>query len=125
MAKKNLSEYKKKYNLWRHHAWAAASLISVIIAIRLFLEISGFKDIPNNIIIVIGFILVIYFFISLFFTYKYSSGLSAEQEVIRLESSSDDLEKAKIDAKLEKERLKLEKKKAKAEAKKAKKENKD
>lgn len=124
MTKKNISEYKKKYDLWRHHAWGAASLISVLLAVRIFLEMSGYKDVPNNIIIVIGFILVIYFFVSLFFTYKYSSGLGAEQEIVKVESSTDDIEKARINADLEKERLKLEKKKIKAEVKKAKKQNK-
>lgn len=124
MKPKNLSEYRKKYHVVRHHAWAGSVLLAVLLAVRLFFETSNI-DIDDRIILIIGGILIIYTLIAVILTYKYSSGLSAEQEVIRLESSSDDLEKAKIDAKLEKERLKLEKKKAKAEAKKAKKENKD
>jgi hypothetical protein len=113
---KNLAEYNKKYALWRHHAWAAGLLLSALLAIRIFLEISEVKDIPNEIILIIGCLLLIYLLISLFFTYKYRSGLLAkQQQVIEIKSSSDEIEK---------ERLKVEKKKAKAEAKKAKKKNK-
>jgi len=113
MEKKDLSDYKKRYDLWRHHAWAGGILLSVLLALRFFLELSEFEDIPDFIILPIGILLVCYVLISLFFTYRYRSGLYAEQQqVIRIESSSDGVEK---------ERLKVEKKKAKAEAKKAKK----
>jgi len=113
---KNLSEYRKRYALWRHHAWAAGLLLSALLAVRIFLEISEVKDIPNEIILIIGGLLLLYLLISLFFTYKYRSGLLAEQEqVIEIKSSSDEVEK---------QRLKVEKKKAKAEAKKAKKSSK-
>ena len=71
-----------------------------------------YKDIPDIIILPIGILLVCYVLISLFFTYKYRSGLYVEQkQVIRIESSDE----------VEKQRLKVEKKKAKAEVKKAKK----
>ena len=57
--------------------------------------------------------LVAYIMISLFFTYKYRSGLSAQEPIISVDSSVE----------IEKERVKLEKKKAKNEAKKVKKSN--
>ena len=110
---KNLMEYKKRYALWRHHAWAAGLLLSALLAIRIFLEISDVKDIPNEIILIIGCLLLAYLLLSLFFTYKYRSGLVAQdQQTIEIKTSSDEVEK---------QRLKVEKKKAKAEAKKAKK----
>ena len=110
---KNLTEYKKKYALWRHHAWAAGLLLSALLAIRFFLEISEVKGIPNEIILIIGGLLLAYLLISLFFTYKYRSGLLVEQQqVLEIKTSSDEVEK---------QRLKVEKKKAKAEAKKIKK----
>ncbi|RLI65317.1 MAG: hypothetical protein DRO67_02825 [Candidatus Asgardarchaeum californiense] len=123
MIKENLSEYKKKYALWRHHAWAGSILLSVLLALRIII---GEEYIHNEIVFVVGIILVFYVLISLFFTYKYREGLRAEKEenVIHVKSSSDEVEKARINAEVEKERLKLEKKKVKAEAKRAKKQNK-
>jgi len=114
MEKKDLSEYKRKYQAFRHHAWAGLGFLSVVLAIRLiFFDQSGFLT-P------IVVILAIYIVFALLFTYKYRSGLSAEEKFVQVEPSVE-LEKEKIGAEVEKERLKLEKKKAKAEAKKAKK----
>jgi len=123
MPKKDLAGYKRKYDMYRHHAWAGGILLSVLLAVRALLEISGFSNIPDFIILPVGVILVIYILISIFFTYKYRSGLTVtqEQKIIQVKTSSDDLEKEKIRADVEKERSKLEKKKAKSEAKKQKK----
>ena len=106
MNQKNLSENKKKYNMARHHAWAGTVILSVLLAIRILIP-----DIPNEIMFIIVPILVIYILVSLFFTYKYRSGLSAQETVASVDSSVE----------IEKERLKVEKKKAKNEAKIAKK----
>lgn len=112
MSKKNLSEYKRKYENARHHAWAGSVLLAVLLAIRIFLETSKIDD---RIFIFIGSILVIYILIAVFFTYKYRSGLSIEQKnAIEIKVNSDDIKK---------EKLKLEKKKAKDEVKKAKSKN--
>jgi len=127
MNKKDLSEYKRKYDISRHHAWAGSVLLAVLVATRGFLELSKI-DVNDNIVVILGIILVIYILISVLLTYKYRSGLSSEQKkVVEVyhHDSKDDLEKEKIRADLEKERLKLEKKKAKAEAKKAKKQRKE
>lgn len=108
MKKKDLSEYKRKYDISRHHAWAGGILLSVLLAIRLLIPL------PDEIILPLAIILIVYILIALFFTYKYSSGLSSTQQIAPLPES---IEKEKIQADLEKERLKVEKKKAKAEAK--------
>lgn len=120
MPKKDLIEYKRKYDMYRHHAWAGAILLSVLMAIRALLEILNVSNIPDFIILPIGIILVVYILISIFFTYKYRSGLTIQQEqkIIQVKTTSDDIEKEKIFAKIEKEKLKLEKKKTKAEIKK-------
>ena len=127
MNKKNISEYKRKYDVSRHHAWAGSVLLALLIATRTFLELSNIK-VNDTIVVIIGIVLVIYTLVSVFLTYKYRSGLTSEQKkVVEVyhHDSSDKKKKKKIDAEVEKERLKLEKKKAKAEAKKAKKLNKE
>jgi len=118
MSKKDLVEYKKKYNVFRHHAWAGLGFLSVILAFRLI-----FLD-QAQILTPFVVILAIYIIIALIFTYRYRTGLSAEEKVVKvekIESSSDEVERERISADVEIERLKLEKKKAKSEAKKAKK----
>lgn len=116
MLKKDLAEYKRKYDMYRHHAWAGGILLSVLMSIRVLLDILGVSNIPDFIIFPIGFILVFYVLISIFFTYKYRSGLTVQQNqrIIQVKTTSDDVEKEKIRAKVEKEKLKLEKKKVKA-----------
>lgn len=111
MNKKNLNEYKQKYDFARHHAWAGSVLLAVLIAVRGFIELTDFS-IDDRIILVLGVILIIYILTAVFFTYKYRTGLSAQQKTIEVTITSDNVEL---------EKLKLEKKKAKAEAKKAKK----
>jgi len=110
MKGKDLSEYKRKYHNFRHHAWAGLGFLSVVLAIRLlFLK-------QTEILTPIVVILAIYILVALIFTYIYRSGLSAPDQVVKVEAS-DEIEKERISAEVEKERLKLEKKKAKAEAK--------
>ena len=104
-AKKDLTDYKRRYNLFRHHAWAGLGFISVLLAVRiLFPEL---LELLQPILVV----LIVYVVIALIFTYKYRAGLSAKQETVR---HSKELEKEKIHADVEKKRLKLEKKKTKA-----------
>ena len=112
---KNLSEYKRKYDMSRHHAWAGSVILAVLVTIRGFLELSKI-DVNDLIIVTLGLILVFYVLISVVFTYRYRAGLSSVQKnVVEVKIESNNLEK---------ERLKLDKKKAKSEAKKAKKTNK-
>ena len=109
MKEKDLSKYKRKYEISRHHAWAGTAFLSVLLALRYLVA-----SIPNEIFIPIGSILALYILIGLVFTYKYSAGLSAGQ---RADYKSEELEKEEIRAEVEKKRLKLEKKRAKAKAK--------
>lgn len=109
MANRHLSEYRRKYDISRHHAWAGTALLSVLLAFRhLFLPF------PNYVLIPLGSMLAVYILIALLFTYKYRVGLTAGQVV---DHASEELEEERIHAELEKGRLKLEKKKAKAETK--------
>ena len=112
MTKKDLSGYKRKYQAFRHHAWAGLGFLSILLAVRIVAPLSSGPLEP------IIFVLIVYVVVALLFTYKYRAGLSAKQEVVH---PSEELEKEKIRAEVEKERLKVEKKKAKAESKKAKK----
>jgi hypothetical protein len=118
MKQKNLAEYRKKYDISRHHAWAGTALLSVVLAVRIFILTGEGPKIPDIIFFPIVLVIIIYILISLIFTYNYRSSLTAEQERI---SSADVIEKHKIDADLEKARLKVEKKKAKGEVKRIKK----
>ena len=111
----DLSEYKRKYHTFRHHAWAGLGFLSVVLAVRLlFLE-------QTQILTPVVVILLIYILVALLFTYIYRSGLSAPDKIVKVEPSVE-IERERIDAEIEKERLKLEKKKVKAEAKAKKKE---
>lgn len=116
MNQKNLREYKKKYDIARHHAWAGSVLLAVLIAIRGFLELTDIK-LNDTIVLIIGIILIIYILISVFYTYRYRSGLSDEQKKIEVHIKSKDYKKQEIEAKVEKQRLKVEKKKEKNDAK--------
>jgi len=121
--KKKLSEYKKRYNAVRHHAWAGSVLLAILLAARIFIDSSDIAiENIDIIILILGAIIIVYTMTALFLSYKYRSGLTADGEKeIQIISSTEDLEKEKIKAEVEKERLKLDKKKVKAEAKKEKK----
>jgi hypothetical protein len=110
MTEKNLTDYKRKYQRFRHHAWAGLGFLSVVIAIRIIFSEQALFLTP---IIVI---LAIYIVVALIFTYRYQAGLSAEDTIVKVEPSAE-VEKERLNAEVEKERLKVEKKKVKAEAK--------
>jgi hypothetical protein len=113
MNEKKLAEYKRKYDIARHHAWAGSVILAIVLAIRIFLETTDII-IENWIILIIGGIVVIYTLSAVILTYRYRSGLTSEQKIIQIHSSSESIEKEQLKAKTEKERLKIEKKKAKA-----------
>ena len=70
---------RKKYEWYRHHAWAGLGLLSVFLAIRYFVFI------PDVISLPVIFILVAYILIALLQTYRYSHALIAEKEKLKLE----------------------------------------
>jgi uncharacterized membrane protein len=88
-AKKDLTKYKKRYNLFRHHAWAGLGFLSVLLAVRILF--SELLELLQPILVV----LIVYVVIALIFTYKYRAGLSAKQETFH---HSKELEKEKIRA---------------------------
>jgi hypothetical protein len=114
MTKKNLAEYKRKYNAYRHHAWAGLGFLAV------FSIITALLPEHTQVLTPFIFILIIYVVVALILTYRYRSGLAAEDTVVKTEPSVE-IEKERLNAEVEKERLKVEKKKSKAEAKKEKK----
>jgi MFS superfamily sulfate permease-like transporter len=108
MGKKDFTEYKRKYQAFRHHAWAGLGFLSVLLAISV---IAPWLLVFLSPILVV---LIAYVVISLLFTYKYYKGVSAALGTIQ---GSEEIAKEKIHANVEKKHLKLEKKKAKAEEK--------
>ena len=112
--KKRSVEYKRKYELFRHHAWAGLGLLTVFLALRYFIP-----SIPLWIFLPVGSVLIIYSLIGLLGTYRYSAGLTSPNETM------DSITYKKYyktgNDKSEKMRVKLEKKKLKTEVKKIKK----
>lgn len=110
MTKKDLGEYKRKYDVFRHHAWAGLGFLAV------FSVIVALLPEHTQILTPFIFILIIYIVIALLFTYRYRLGLSAMEEVVHVQPSVE-LEKEKLRAGVKKEQLKVEKKNAKDEVK--------
>ena len=73
MAKKDLSECKRRYDIARHHAWAGSVLLSLLLAFRYVVP-----WLPRYILIPVGALLIIYVMIALVYTYRYRAGLSAQ-----------------------------------------------
>ena len=102
--KKNIGDYKKRYEWYRHHAWAGLGLLSIVLAIRYFFPL------PDLLVLPIAVVLIIYIFVALMFSYKYSIALSVrEEEHMPLsephgETMSTDIKKARL--KVEKKRVK-------------------
>jgi hypothetical protein len=115
MAKADLSEYKRKYEIFRHHAWAGTAFLSILLALRYFIA-----SIPRYIFIPVGILLIVYILIALVYTYRYGAGLSGTRDPGRSAELSE-MENAQTPGP---EGLKIEKKRAKTEAKVRKKEQK-
>jgi MFS superfamily sulfate permease-like transporter len=115
MGKKDLSIYKRRYDIFRHHAWAGTVFLSVLLALRYLIT-----SFPRYIFIPLCTILIIYILISLIFTYKYRTGLYAGYEEAHI---SKELEEVRRDTQAEKERIKAIKKISKTEMKAKKKEH--
>ena len=108
----DLSDRKKKYAISKHHAWAGSILLAILLAIRIFFETSNIRE-YNQLILIIGFFIIIYMLIALIFTYKYRSGLSIDERSINVNISSNDSKDVKINQKYDKNYAKIQKKKAK------------
>ena len=108
MAKADLSEYKRKYEIYRHHAWAGTAFLSILLALRYFIA-----SIPRYIFIPLGTLLIVYILIAVLYTYKYRAGLSRTRDPDRAAGPSE-MGKAQTP---EPGSLKIEKKRAKSEVK--------
>ena len=63
---------------------------------RIFFETSDISyENMDTVILILGAAIVVYTLIALFYTYKYRSGLGAEEKVVQLQTSSKELEKEK------------------------------
>lgn len=111
--KKKLREYKRKYEIYRHHAWAGLGLLAVFLATRYL-----YPHLPSWLFFPILAGLIVYILLGLLGTYRYRTGLSYLEDASHESqgSSSKYLERKK-----EKTRAMIEKKRLKAEIKKIKK----
>jgi hypothetical protein len=100
MGKEDLSGYRKRYDIFRHHAWAGTVLLSVLLALQLLIP-----SFPHYLFIPVCSILILYILISLFYTFRYRAGLSAREG---WDPTSP--ERSKVSADAEKGYLTLEKK---------------
>ncbi len=66
---------RARYDISKHHAWAGTVLLSVILAIRIFLEMADNNYLSDTIFIALGIVLTGYILTALFFTYKYRKAL--------------------------------------------------
>lgn len=116
------TDFKRKYAMAKHHAWAGSVLLAILGAVRWFVTGSDYPQ-KDLIFIIIGILLIMYILIALVFTYRFRSGLSEEQnqiqqQIITAQPSSNNDSTTVLSPK---ELAKIEKKKAKAESKRLKK----
>lgn len=112
--KKKLREYKRKYEIYRHHAWAGLGLLTVFLATQYL-----YPNLPSWFFFTILTGLIVYSLIGLLGTYRYRMGLSTQEDTSQVSQGSSP---SSFDEKKEKTRAKIEKKRLKAEVKKIKKE---
>ena len=98
------NNYRRKYDISRHHAWAGLGFLSVALALRYL-----FPSLPNRVSSAAILILIVYILFWLSLTYRYRSGLREESPSERMQAP---LGKERVE--LDKIRLKLEKKRSKA-----------
>jgi hypothetical protein len=114
--------YRPQYDISRHHTWTGTVLLSVLLALRIFLEMAEIKYIPDTVFIILGAIIAFYTLGALFFTFRYRRALlRREQEAVQ-QSIKATLHTSKKSEKVPaKQQYKIEKKKQKAQVKKEKK----
>lgn len=122
MNKSKKTDFKQKYDMARHHAWAGSVLLAILGAVRWFVTDTEYPQ-KDLLFIILGIILILYILIALVFTYRFRSGLAeaqnqVQQQIINTQSSSNNDSTTVLTPK---ELAKIEKKKAKAESKRLKK----
>ena len=126
MNKKPKTDYKHRYAIAKHHAWAGSVLLAILGALRWFITDTEYPK-QDLYFIIAGILIIIYILISLFFTYRYRSGLSQKESIIQGQRTDNDGSRSTVDSSqifIQKEQAKIEKKLAKTESKRLKKMNK-
>ncbi len=119
MTKKDmLQPIRAQYDIARHHAWAGTVLLSLLLAIRIILEMAENRFIPEIVFVSLGVIIVLYTLGALLFTFRYRNALK-QKEQEKYEKTLTTTEKST--EKQTKQHYKIEKKKAKSQLKKEKK----
>ena len=113
---KKLREYKRKYEIYRHHAWAGLGLLTVFLAAQYL-----YPNFPSWFFFTVLTGLIVYSLIGLVGAYRYSMGLSTQEDAFQMSQGSSP---KSFEEKKEKTRAKIDKKQLKAEVKKIKKEKK-
>ena len=126
MNKKPKTDYKHRYAIAKHHAWAGSVLLAILGALRWFISDTEYPQ-QDLYFIIAGILIIIYILIALFFTYRYRSGLSQQGSIIQGHILSKDESQSTLDSSqisFQKEQAKIQKKLAKTESKRLKKMNK-
>jgi hypothetical protein len=109
MEQRDLTEYRRRYDISRHHAWAGTAFLSVLLALRYMIP-----QFPHYLFIPLCTSLILYIVVSLLYTFRYRQGLFAGQMP---RHDPEGFKEAGHEAKVAKERGKADKKRTKAEAK--------
>lgn len=120
---KTKKDYKHRYAIAKHHAWAGSVLLAILGALRWFISDTEYPK-QDIYFIIAGIIIIIYILIALFFTYRFRSGLSINEEIIQRQKTSNDEQQNTSDSSqlmIQKEQAKIQKKLAKTESKRIKK----
>lgn len=120
--KDNIQIYRAQYDIARHHAWAGTVLLSVLLALRIFLEMAENRIIPEIIFIILGVLIAFYTLGALFFTYRYRRALVQKELEINQKTVDETLAlSSKSEKNQAKQQYKIIKKKVKNQVKKEKK----
>lgn len=116
------AEYKRKYAMAKHHAWAGSVLLAILGAMRWFVMDTTYPH-KDLFFIIAGILLIIYILIALVFTYRFRSGLAEEEIQFQQQNITNKKTNSMGSPSIlsTKELEKIEKKRAKAESKKQKK----
>jgi hypothetical protein len=126
MNKKRINNYKHRYALAKHHAWAGSVLLAILGALRWFISDTEYPQ-QDLYFIIAGILIIIYILIALFFTYRYRSGLSQNEGIIQIPIERNNESQSMVESSQpmnQKEQEKIQKKLAKKESKRLKKMNK-
>jgi hypothetical protein len=123
MNKKPKTDFKHRYAIAKHHAWAGSVLLAILGALRWFISDTEYPQ--QDFYFIMALILIItYILIALLYTYRYRSGLSQNEGIIQGKINRNVESRSTVDSSQissQKEQVKIEKKLAKTENKRLKK----